>query len=282
MLAPASSPMRSFTWLWWRRARTPSPSMIAGGLRNRMSTSVAVIASALPARRKNGTPDHRQFSIKSRRAANVSVVESGRDALDRVVSLVLAAHVMRRVRGRHRSEDVETTIGQGFRPPRERLHRNEREHLEQMVLDHVAEAPDLVIEPAPTLDAEALRHRDLDRLDVLTVPQGLEHLVGEPEVHDVLHRLLPQEMIDPEDLVLTEDREQVVVELARRGQVVPERLLDHHPGPVGELRRREPVDDRREQRGRGLEVEQRMLGSAQRLTDDGRTSWGRSCRHRRS
>src|SRR4029077_2499899 len=122
-----------------------------------------------------------------------------------------------------------------FRSPRERLHRNEREHLEQMVLDHVAEATDLVIEPAPPLDAEALRHRDLDRLDVLAVPQGLEHLVREPEVHDVLHRLLAQEMVDPEDLVLTEDREQVVIELASRGQVVPERLLDHYPGPVREL-----------------------------------------------
>ena len=43
-----------------------------------MSTSVPVIISALPARMKNGTPSQRQFSTRSFKATNVSVVESGR------------------------------------------------------------------------------------------------------------------------------------------------------------------------------------------------------------
>ena len=44
---------------------------------NTRRSSVSVIASFLPVRMKNGTPYQRQFSISSRSAANVSVVESG-------------------------------------------------------------------------------------------------------------------------------------------------------------------------------------------------------------
>ena len=41
------------------------------------STSVAVVASDLPARIRNGTPSQRQESISKRTAANVSTLESG-------------------------------------------------------------------------------------------------------------------------------------------------------------------------------------------------------------
>ncbi len=102
---------------------------------------------------------------------------------------------------------------------------------------------------------------------MIAVPQRLEHLVGEPEVHDVLHRLLPQEMVDPEDLVLADHLEQLAVELARRSEVVSERLLDHHPRTVGEVGFRQSSDDGPEQGRRGLEVEQRMLRRAQRLAE---------------
>src|SRR5947209_18950041 len=53
-------------------------------------------------------------------------------------------------------------------------------------------------------------------------------------------------------------------EFARRGQVVTERLLDHHPPSTGEqLLLREPGDHSREQWGRNLEVERRKLIFAQ-------------------
>ncbi|CAB4324523.1 unannotated protein [freshwater metagenome] len=58
-------------WEW-----SPSHSGL-GGLLNSMVISVTVSASALPARRKNGTPLQRGESISSRNAANVSVSEFG-------------------------------------------------------------------------------------------------------------------------------------------------------------------------------------------------------------
>ena len=53
--------------------------------------------SRLPVRMKNGTPDQRQFSMSSRSAAYVSVVESGATPSIVEVAVVLAAHVVRRV-----------------------------------------------------------------------------------------------------------------------------------------------------------------------------------------
>ena len=53
--------------------------------------------SRLPVRMKNGTPAQRQFSISSRSAAYVSVVESGATPSIVEVAVVLAAHVVRRV-----------------------------------------------------------------------------------------------------------------------------------------------------------------------------------------
>jgi hypothetical protein len=49
------------------------------------------------------------------------------------------------------------------------------------------------------------------------------------------------------------------VELARRSQVAPERLLDDHARVLGQPRRASPVDHRLEQRGRNREVVRRAL-----------------------
>ena len=61
---------------------------------------------------------------------------------------------------------------------------------------------------AAALDAEALGHRDLHALDVVAVPDRLEERVGETEVHQVLHRLLAEVVVDAEDRRLREDRVQ--------------------------------------------------------------------------
>ena len=66
-------------------------------------------------------------------------------------------------------------------------------------------------------------------------------------------------MVDAVQLRLVDERVQALVQLARRREVVPERLLDDDAGVPGEARVREPADDRREERGRDLEVEDRQL-----------------------
>ena len=126
-------------------------------------TSVTLSAMHLPARMKKGTPDQRQLSISSRSATKVSVLDFGVDALDVAVALVLAAHVALRVRRRHRLEQVEllSRIASASVAGRRGLHRDQGEHLQQVVLDDVAQRTDRVVEAAAVLDSEVLGHRDL-------------------------------------------------------------------------------------------------------------------------
>jgi hypothetical protein len=70
------------------------------------------------------------------------------------------------------------------------LHTDQRQQLQQMVLDDVARRTDSVVVPGPALDADVLGHRDLHMVDEVRVPYRLEKLVGEPQRHDVLDGLL--------------------------------------------------------------------------------------------
>jgi hypothetical protein len=93
-------------------------------------------------------------------------------------------------------------------------------------------------------------------VDHVAGPRALDHRVREPEDQDVLHCLLAEVMVDPEHLPLVEDLARHAVELARAGQVMPDRLLDHDPRLFPEARLADPLDDRREGRGRRGAVEQ--------------------------
>ena len=95
-----------------------------------------------------------------------------------------------------------------------------------MVLHDVAHRADRVVEVPAVRDVEVLAHGDLHRRDELPVPDRLEDRVREAEVEDVLDRHLPEEVVDPVQLRLVDQRVQFGVQLARGGEVVPERLLD--------------------------------------------------------
>ena len=111
------------------------------------------------------------------------------------------------------------------------LHRGQRHQLQEVVLDDVARGADAVVVAGPAADADVLGHGDLHVVDVVGVPDRLEHLVGEAQRQQVLHRLLAQVVVDAEDRVGGEDVLDDGVELAGRLQVVPERLLDDDPAP---------------------------------------------------
>jgi hypothetical protein len=72
------------------------------------------------------------------------------------------------------------------------LHGGQREQLQQVVLDDVAGGADAVVVARAAADADVLGHGDLHVVDVVGVPDRLEHLVGEPERQHVLHRSLPR------------------------------------------------------------------------------------------
>ena len=100
-----------------------------------------------------------------------------------------------------------------------------------MVRHHVAERPGRLVEFAALLDAHRLRHGDLHVIDPVAVPDRFEQPIGEAERHDALDRVLSQKMIDPKDLVLVQRAQDAGVQLARRIQVMAERLLDHDAAP---------------------------------------------------
>src|SRR5918995_576054 len=112
------------------------------------------------------------------------------------------------------------------------VHGQQGEHLEEVVLEDVADRARLLVEGAPALDAEVLGHGDLHLADVAGVPDRLQQGVGEAQVEDVLDRLLAQEVVHPEDAVLGQVAVQDLVQLPGRGQVAAERLLHDHPGRV--------------------------------------------------
>ena len=94
------------------------------------------------------------------------------------------------------------------------LHRDQRHQLEEVVLDHVAGGADAVVVAGPAADADVLGHRDLHVVDVVGVPDRLEHGVREPHRQDVLDRLLAEVVVDPEDRARREDAVQDAVQRA--------------------------------------------------------------------
>ena len=137
-------------------------------------------------------------------------------------------------------------------------------HLHQVVDHHVAERADRVVEVAAVVDPEVLRHRDLDRRHVVAVPDRLERRVREPQVEDLRQAHLAEEVVDPVQLGLVDVRMDLLVELARGREVVPERLLDDDARVLGQPGAGEARDDGAEQERRDLEVEDRLPDGADR------------------
>ena len=136
-----------------------------------------------------------------------------------------------------------------------------------MVLDDVAERADGVVEAAPVGDVEVLGHVDLHGGHVVPVPDRLEDLVREPQVHDVLDRLLPQEVVDAIHLILLEHAADAAVQLRRRRQVLAEGLLDHDARAGREAGGAERLDRGPEVGTGDREVEHRTLRPAESVRD---------------
>ena len=100
--------------------------------------------------------------------------------------------------------------------------------------DHVAVGAGVLVEAGAVVDAEGLGDVDLHVVDVVAVPDRLEHAVGEAQRDQVLHRLAAEEVVDPEHAILRHDAVHEGVELARAVEVDAERLLQHEARAVGQ------------------------------------------------
>ena len=147
----------------------------------------------------------------------------------------------------------------GFQRHR-RFHRDQAQKLQHVVLQHVAQRARVIVVAAALLHADRLGDRDLHVVDHVGIPQPFEDRVGEAEREQVLHRLLAEVVVDAEGLRLAEHRADLVVDLARRGEVVTDRLLQHDARLLGDQAVRTDVaTDRTVEIGRRGEIEDTHL-----------------------
>src|SRR5689334_6391643 len=79
--------------------------------------------------------------------------------------------------------------------------------------------------------AQRFCHSNLNMVDITAIPNRLEDTVRKPKYQDVLHGFFTEIMINAVDLVLLYELQKVMVQLPRRSQVVPERLLNDEAAP---------------------------------------------------
>jgi hypothetical protein len=68
-------------------------------------------------------------------------------------------------------------------------------------------------------------------VDMIAVPDRLEHAVGKAQHQDILDRFLAEVVIDPVNLLLVEQLQQRVVQLFGGSEVSAEWFFHHQPPP---------------------------------------------------
>jgi hypothetical protein len=179
-------------------------------------------------------------------------VAGHRVALDEARPVLAAHHALDR-RGAKRLRLL-VAHGVGVEVDR-RLHRGQRNELQEVVLEDVARRTRLLVERCAAFDAHRLGDGDLHMVDVEARPERLEDPVREPQREHVLHGLLAEVVVDAEDLGLVEVPAELVVQRARGGAVAAEGLLDDQPRPtVGRATLADLAHERRDRHRRHGEV----------------------------
>ena len=75
----------------------------------------------------------------------------------------------------------------------------------------------MIVIAAASFDTDRLGNAELDMIDMLLVPQWLEHAVGKAKGQNILHRLFAEIMIDTIYLAFIPIAENFAVQLLRRG-----------------------------------------------------------------
>ena len=187
--------------------RAESAKSRCGGGFSCTSTSAAVAPRNLPERRYHGTPAQRHESMKSRRAQKVSTSRVLRHVRLLPVAGILAAHHVVGLQRTHGEKDIGLlAVHRAKASVGRRLHGQQRDDLEKMVLDHVAQTAGGFVKRAAALHAEILGQSDLHARDVVAIPDRLQERIGKAEIEDVHDRFLAEEVVDAENRVFREHR----------------------------------------------------------------------------
>ena len=102
-----------------------------------------------------------------------------------------------------------------------------------MVLHHVTQCTSGFVKRAPLFHAQLFGNGDLDVGDVLASPQRLKQGIAKPQGEQVLHGGFAQVMVNAVNLLFGKNLAHGVVDSAVAGQVMAQRLFQHHPGVGG-------------------------------------------------
>src|SRR5678815_5461050 len=129
-----------------------------------------------------------------------------------------------------------------------------------MVFDHVADRPSIVVELPPALDPELLCHCDLHTLDVIPVPDRLQETVREAKEQKIENGLFTKVVVDTKDSRFRKHGMKSGIQLLRRGEIVPEGLLDNHSSIFHAVRLCERLYNTDKKSWRNRQIMRRAVG----------------------
>ena len=101
-----------------------------------------------------------------------------------------------------------------------------------MIGDHVAEGTRLFVKRSAILHSQCFSGSDLDVVDVIAVPDRLEHRVAKAEHHDVLNRFFAEIMVDAINRIFGKDMRHDVVQFLGALQIMAKRFLQNDSRPA--------------------------------------------------
>src|SRR5215469_6927815 len=101
-----------------------------------------------------------------------------------------------------------------------------------MILNDVTNRAGFIIKNTPALDSEVFCHRDLHAFDMITVPKRLQERVSKAEKKHIMHRPLPQVMVNAKDGLLVKRAQQGPVENLCGDEIAAKGLFDDNSSPT--------------------------------------------------
>src|SRR6185437_1590527 len=179
------------------------------------------------------------------------------------VAIELSSNQVLWIQRRNAAEYFDLFIADGVAvEPGGHLHGQKSYDLKHVVFYHVADRTSLVVKLATTLNAKLFRHRDLDTLDVVAVPDRLQKTIGEAKNQQIEDRLFTKVVVDPKNSCFWKHRPKSSIQLLRGSKIVSEGFLHDDPRIFDTVRLGERLDDACKEIWRNRQIVRRATGRA--------------------